>query len=86
MAMRARPPDLRGDPAAAAALRMLFECGWDYFDDASVHFGVAYSDYEGLRKLARRMWPLYGRQFLNNRLSNPNKPVPWARKRFGQPE
>ena len=47
MAMRARPPDLRGDPAAAAALRMLFECGWDYFDDASVHFGVTYSVMRG---------------------------------------
>ena len=94
MAMKARPPDQLLDPKEAAALKMLFESCYDYINLAAEFYGIKFTQLasraeqdEPLRKIARAKWPIYGRQFLNNREPRPDKPEgPWALRKFGPPE
>lgn len=94
MAQRARLLPESCNPDEAAALRVLFEFGTDWFGETADFYGIK-QDYtvpiakvqRELRDIAKAKWPLYGRQFLGNRGVRPDQPQgSWALKQFGLPK
>ena len=83
MPVKLRQPKRRTTVAAEVeAWSMLFECGYDYFNELG--FGYGGDAVEPARRAAPEAWRRLGAAFLTSRPENVSE-VPWALQKFGEP-
>ena len=84
MPVKLRQPKRRTTvEAEVKAWSMLFECGYDYFNDLG--FGYGSDAVEPARKAAPTAWKRLGAAFLASRPENVSSDVPWALQELGPP-
>jgi hypothetical protein len=82
MPVKMRKRKRRTDPAAELeAWSMLFECGYDYFNN----LGFGYGGDAVAREAAPEAWRRLGSAFLASRPANAPRAVPWALETLGEP-
>jgi hypothetical protein len=76
-----KPKKRRTFEADLEAWSMLFECGYDFFNE--LEFGYGSDDVA--RGAAPEAWARLGAAFLANRPANASRAVPWALETLGPP-
>jgi hypothetical protein len=78
-----QPKKRRTFEADLEAWSMMFECGYDYFNDLG--FGSGGDGDDVAREAAPEAWARLGAAFLANRPANASRTVPWALETLGPP-
>jgi hypothetical protein len=71
------------DVAMLAAWEQVFQCGYDFFDEA----GWGHREHTPeFRPAAQEAWARYGRRYLDTWQPTDVRDEPWALEEFGEPD